>query len=44
MSGVRPARHPDDVAAMVVHLASERASTTTGAALRADGGVVRAIP
>jgi NAD(P)-dependent dehydrogenase (short-subunit alcohol dehydrogenase family) len=35
---------PDEVAAMVVYLASAHASGTTGAALRVDGGVVRAIP
>jgi NAD(P)-dependent dehydrogenase (short-subunit alcohol dehydrogenase family) len=35
---------PDEVAAMIVYVASERASATTGAALRVDGGVVRAIP
>ena len=35
---------PEEVAAMVVYLASEQASATTGAAVRVDGGVVRAIP
>jgi NAD(P)-dependent dehydrogenase (short-subunit alcohol dehydrogenase family) len=34
---------PDEVAAMIVFVCSARASATTGAALRADGGVVRAI-
>jgi NAD(P)-dependent dehydrogenase (short-subunit alcohol dehydrogenase family) len=34
---------PDEVAAMIVYLCSEHASATTGAAVRADGGVVRAI-
>ena len=34
----------DEVAAMIVYLCSARASATTGAALRVDGGVVRAIP
>lgn len=34
---------PDEIANMVVYLASEQASATTGAALRADGGVVRAV-
>jgi NAD(P)-dependent dehydrogenase (short-subunit alcohol dehydrogenase family) len=34
---------PDEAAAMIVYVCSERASATNGAALRADGGVVRAI-
>lgn len=34
---------PDEVAAMVVYLASEQASATTGAALRVDGGLLRSI-
>jgi NAD(P)-dependent dehydrogenase (short-subunit alcohol dehydrogenase family) len=34
---------PDEVAAMIAYVCSARASATTGAALRADGGVVRAI-
>ncbi|HXJ21264.1 MAG TPA: SDR family oxidoreductase [Polyangia bacterium] len=34
---------PEEVAAMIVYLCSARASATTGAALRVDGGVVRAI-
>jgi NAD(P)-dependent dehydrogenase (short-subunit alcohol dehydrogenase family) len=34
---------PAEVAAMVVYACSARASATTGAALRVDGGVVRAI-
>lgn len=34
----------DEVAAMIVYVCSEPASATTGAALRVDGGVVRAIP
>jgi NAD(P)-dependent dehydrogenase (short-subunit alcohol dehydrogenase family) len=34
---------PDEVAAMVAYICSARASATTGAALRVDGGVVRAI-
>jgi NAD(P)-dependent dehydrogenase (short-subunit alcohol dehydrogenase family) len=34
---------PDEVAAMITYLCSARASATTGAALRVDGGVVRAI-
>ena len=33
----------EEVAAMVVYIASERASATTGAALRVDGGVIRSI-
>jgi NAD(P)-dependent dehydrogenase (short-subunit alcohol dehydrogenase family) len=33
----------DEVAAMVTYVCSTRASATTGAALRVDGGVVRAI-
>jgi NAD(P)-dependent dehydrogenase (short-subunit alcohol dehydrogenase family) len=39
----RPAT-PEEVANLVVYLASEQASATTGAAVRVDGGVVRAIP
>jgi NAD(P)-dependent dehydrogenase (short-subunit alcohol dehydrogenase family) len=34
---------PDEVASMIVYVCSTRASATTGAALRVDGGVVRAI-
>ena len=34
---------PAEVASLIVYLASERASGTTGASLRVDGGVVRAI-
>jgi NAD(P)-dependent dehydrogenase (short-subunit alcohol dehydrogenase family) len=34
---------PDEVAAMIAYVCSERASATTGAALRVDGGVVRSI-
>ena len=34
---------PDEVAAMITYVCSIRASATTGAALRVDGGVVRAI-
>ena len=33
----------DEVASMVVYLASEQASATTGASLRVDGGAVRSI-
>jgi NAD(P)-dependent dehydrogenase (short-subunit alcohol dehydrogenase family) len=34
---------PEEVAAMIVYLCSARASATNGAALRVDGGVVRAV-
>ena len=34
---------PDEVASAIVYLCSEQASATNGAAVRADGGVVRAI-
>ncbi len=34
---------PEEVAALVAFVASERASAVNGAALRVDGGVVRAI-
>jgi NAD(P)-dependent dehydrogenase (short-subunit alcohol dehydrogenase family) len=34
---------PTEVANLIVYLASEQASGTTGAAMRVDGGVVRAI-
>jgi NAD(P)-dependent dehydrogenase (short-subunit alcohol dehydrogenase family) len=34
---------PDEVASMIVYVCSAQASATTGAALRVDGGVVRAI-
>lgn len=34
---------PDEVSAMIVYVCSARASVTTGAVLRVDGGVVRAI-
>ena len=34
---------PDEVAAMIVYVASAVASATTGASLRVDGGVVRSI-
>ena len=33
--------HPDEVAALVVYVASPLSSATTGAALRVDGGVVK---
>jgi NAD(P)-dependent dehydrogenase (short-subunit alcohol dehydrogenase family) len=35
---------PEEVAAMIVYVCGAQASATTGAALRVDGGVVRAIP
>ena len=34
---------PDEIGAMVTYVCSARASATTGAALRVDGGVVRSI-
>ena len=34
---------PDEVASMIVYVCSNRASATNGAALRADGGVVRSV-
>jgi NAD(P)-dependent dehydrogenase (short-subunit alcohol dehydrogenase family) len=34
---------PEEVANMCVYLASEQASATTGAALRVEGGIIRAI-
>ncbi len=34
---------PDEVAVMIAYICSAQASATTGAALRVDGGVVRAI-
>jgi NAD(P)-dependent dehydrogenase (short-subunit alcohol dehydrogenase family) len=35
---------PEEVASMITYVCSPQASATTGAALRVDGGVVRAIP
>lgn len=35
---------PEEVANLIVYVCSPAASATTGSALRADGGVVRAIP
>jgi NAD(P)-dependent dehydrogenase (short-subunit alcohol dehydrogenase family) len=34
---------PDEVASLVVYLASQQATATTGSAMRVDGGVVRAV-
>jgi NAD(P)-dependent dehydrogenase (short-subunit alcohol dehydrogenase family) len=34
---------PDEIAAMIVYVCGAKASATTGAALRVDGGVVRSI-
>jgi NAD(P)-dependent dehydrogenase (short-subunit alcohol dehydrogenase family) len=34
---------PDEIASMIVYASSAAASATTGASLRVDGGVVRAI-
>ena len=34
---------PEEVANLIVYLASEQASGTTGAAMRVDGGIVRAV-
>jgi NAD(P)-dependent dehydrogenase (short-subunit alcohol dehydrogenase family) len=35
--------HPDEVASLVVFLASDHASATTGAVLRVDGGIIRSL-
>jgi NAD(P)-dependent dehydrogenase (short-subunit alcohol dehydrogenase family) len=42
-SVIRRFATPEEVAAMIVYVCSAPASATTGAALRVDGGVVRAI-
>jgi NAD(P)-dependent dehydrogenase (short-subunit alcohol dehydrogenase family) len=42
-SVIRRFASPDEVAAMIAYLCGAPASATTGAALRVDGGVVRAI-
>ena len=34
---------PDEIADLVVFLASEQSSGITGAALRVDGGIIRSI-
>jgi NAD(P)-dependent dehydrogenase (short-subunit alcohol dehydrogenase family) len=41
---IRRLATPEEVANLVVYVCSPQASATTGAALRVDGGVVRAIP
>ncbi|MGE5260088.1 MAG: SDR family NAD(P)-dependent oxidoreductase [Actinomycetota bacterium] len=40
---IRRFAEPDEVANLVVYLAGEGSSATTGAALRVDGGVVRSV-
>jgi NAD(P)-dependent dehydrogenase (short-subunit alcohol dehydrogenase family) len=40
---IRRAATPEEVANMVVYVASPQASATTGAALRVDGGVIDTI-
>ncbi|RLQ88163.1 SDR family NAD(P)-dependent oxidoreductase [Notoacmeibacter ruber] len=40
---IRRAATPEEVANMVVYVASEQASATTGAALRVEGGIVESI-
>jgi NAD(P)-dependent dehydrogenase (short-subunit alcohol dehydrogenase family) len=40
---IRRFAEPEEVANLAVYLSSARASATTGAALRVDGGVVNAI-
>lgn len=40
---IRRFASPDEVAALIAYVCSSQASATTGAALRVDGGVVRAI-
>ncbi len=40
---IRRLATPDEIASMIAYVCSARASATTGAALRVDGGVVRAI-
>jgi NAD(P)-dependent dehydrogenase (short-subunit alcohol dehydrogenase family) len=40
---IRRFAEPDEVANLVVFLAGEGSSAITGAALRADGGVIRSV-
>jgi NAD(P)-dependent dehydrogenase (short-subunit alcohol dehydrogenase family) len=40
---IRRASHVDEIANMIIYVSSEQASSTTGAALRVDGGVVDSI-
>lgn len=40
---IRRAAHVEEVANMILYVASEQASATTGASLRVDGGVVDTI-
>lgn len=40
---IRRASHVDEIANMIIYVSSEQASSTTGAALRVDGGVVDGI-
>lgn len=42
-NGGEPAKSQEEVAAMIVYLASPQAEATTGAAVRVDGGMVRAV-
>jgi NAD(P)-dependent dehydrogenase (short-subunit alcohol dehydrogenase family) len=41
---IRRLASPEEIANLIVYTVSPQASATTGAALRVDGGVVRAIP
>jgi NAD(P)-dependent dehydrogenase (short-subunit alcohol dehydrogenase family) len=41
---LRRFEEPAEIVAFIAFVCSARASATTGAALRADGGVMRAIP
>jgi NAD(P)-dependent dehydrogenase (short-subunit alcohol dehydrogenase family) len=42
-SVIRRFASPEEIAAMIVYVCSARASATTGAALRVDGGMIRAV-